>query len=129
MLVSAAMESIAQISMNVQAIISTLAMPMHLVQIMMEALLALAMTNSKEMVLTVPILTSLPTTPTIARRMDYVQIHSAALTASVTTDSVAMESNVLTLMSVHPISTIVMPMLIALIQKADSAAHAKLDLE
>ena len=52
MLVSAAMESIAQISMNVQAIISTLAMPMHLVQIMMKALLALAMTNSKEMVLT-----------------------------------------------------------------------------
>ena len=79
MLVSAAMESIAQISMNVQAIISTLAMPMHLVQIIMEALLALAMTNSKEMILTVPILTSVPTTPTIARRMDYVPTSTSVL--------------------------------------------------
>ena len=114
MLASAAMESIAQISMNVQAIISTLAMPMHLVQIMMEALLALAMTNSKEMKLTVPILTSVPTTPTIARRMDYVQIHWAALNALVTQDSVAMELNVPTSTSVLPVLTIVKSMLIAL---------------
>ena len=93
MLVSAAMESIAQISMNVQAIISTLAMPMHLVKIIMEALLALAMTNSKEMILTVPILTSVPTTPTIARRMDYVPTSTSVL----------------------PVLTIVKSMLIALI--------------
>ena len=98
MLASAAMESIAQI----------------LFKIIMGALLALAMTNSKDMVLTVPILTSVPTTPTIARRMDYVQIHSAALNALVTQDSVAMELNVPTSTSVLPVLTIVKSMLIAL---------------
>ena len=82
------------------------------------------MVDLKEMVLTVPISTSVLTVPIIARQMDLVQIHSAALNALVTQDSATIELTLPTSMSVLPVLTVAL-MLIASTQKANLAAPAK----